>query len=54
MTTDVVTEPGERAVAVGCGRQQPYGFAAAQGGRPLTTTVPVLPLWERPREGVCR
>ncbi|MFC5215422.1 hypothetical protein [Streptomyces coerulescens] len=53
MTTDVVTEPGERAAAAGAGRQ-PHGFAAQGGGRPLTTTVPVLPLWERPREGACR
>lgn len=52
MTTDVVTEPRERAVAAGAGRQ-PHGFAT-QGGRPLTTTVPVLPLWERPRKGACR
>lgn len=52
MTIDVVTEPRERAAAAGAGRQ-PHGVAA-QGGRPLTTTVPVLPLWERPRKGACR
>jgi hypothetical protein len=51
MTTDGVVEPGERAAAMG-GSGQPHGFTAQ--GRPATTTVPVIPLWERPREGVCR
>ncbi|MEY9993666.1 hypothetical protein ABIE67_005698 [Streptomyces sp. V4I8] len=51
MTTDRVMEPGERAGVVGAGGQ-PHGFTAQ--GRPTTTTVLVIPLWERPREGVCR
>lgn len=50
MTTDGVMEPRERAGVVGAGGQ-PHGFTAQ--GR-STTTVPVIPLWERPREGVCR
>lgn len=51
MTIDGVREPGTRGVAVGAVRQ-PHRVAAL--GRPMTTTVPVIPLWERPREGACR
>ncbi|MBT2421410.1 hypothetical protein J7F01_00525 [Streptomyces sp. ISL-22] len=45
-----MSESEERGEAVGAGRQQP---ALRAHGRP-TTTVPVIPLWERPREGACR
>ncbi|MFJ8634438.1 DUF5682 family protein [Streptomyces sp. NPDC093568] len=41
-------------VGVGVGVVRQSGGGAAQGGRPGTTTVPVIPLWERPREGACR
>ncbi|MFE7269090.1 hypothetical protein [Streptomyces sp. NPDC057623] len=51
MTTDGVMEPGERAgMADAAG--QPHGLTAQS--RPTTTTVPVIPLWERTREGVRR
>lgn len=51
MTTGGVTEPRDRAGAVGAVR--PSHWFAAQGRR-TATTVPVMPLWERPREGACR
>ncbi len=52
MTTDGVTEPGERAGMVGAVGQAPHGFTAQS--QPTTTTVPVIPLWERPHVGACR
>lgn len=51
MTVGGVRESRERAGVVGAVRR-PGGFVVQ--GRPMTTTVPVMPLWERPREGVCR
>ncbi|ELS55666.1 hypothetical protein [Streptomyces viridochromogenes] len=45
-----MSESEQRDGAVGAGRQQ---TALRAQGRP-TTTVPVIPLWERPREGACR
>jgi hypothetical protein len=48
MTTDGLREPRERAEAADVVRHMP-GLRAE--GRP-TTTVPVIPLWERVHKGV--
>jgi hypothetical protein len=47
MTTDCLSEPGERAEAADAVRD---GRGPRAEGRP-TTTVPVIPLWERLRKG---
>ncbi|MEV0169525.1 hypothetical protein AB0I00_00165 [Streptomyces sp. NPDC050803] len=50
MTTEGLREPGEKAQeAEAMGRGQGHGLRA--DGR-LTTTVPVMPLWERLGGGV--
>ncbi|MDN0195227.1 hypothetical protein NW895_09320 [Streptomyces sp. S.PNR 29] len=48
MTSDWLSEPGERAETVDAGRDG-RGCRAEDGP---TTTVPVIPLWERLRTGV--
>jgi hypothetical protein len=48
MTTDWLSEPGERADRADAARDG-HGFRAEDGP---TTTVPVIPLWERLRTGV--
>lgn len=49
MATEGLKEPGEGAHAVGAERE--WRGLRAEKGR--TTTVPVIPLWNRPRTGVC-
>ncbi|WP_286256309.1 hypothetical protein [Streptomyces graminofaciens] len=51
MTTDGLREQGQAAEAVAAGDRHGQGRGLRPDDRPATT-VPVIPLWDRPRTGV--
>ncbi|MDC2947189.1 MULTISPECIES: hypothetical protein [Streptomyces] len=51
MTTDGLSRTGRAAQAVAAGDGHGHAPEPRSGDRP-TTTVPVMPLWARPRTGV--